>query len=471
MKKSLLIAAAALVSGTGFAQSTVDPATYEEVDGLVLKNRVLLSETNLGREEFGKYKWMTGTPGSARTACTANLDGKDVIVISQSAAADGAAAIHIIDLATGEYLKTLSLTVDGAPLSGTLCANTIGCDDFNHVWVVGYAASTWVTPKDGSESYGYENKFYTVDLKTGALTLAANVALTPDDAEANGRVDYFDLVGDITRTEGRCAIAAVPTVGLTIYGWEAEQGGEFVPMFEGYAASIIDAAEAQTCPAEQTAWGTAPVCKIVKNDAADFSAQMFYIDGMSTAAVLYDRGLQCIDGFMNAESGLVPKLNINGICDIAINGKKYVAYPFSGHSGNEKTDEVHHETYICALNDAMEFSSLKKLWTAPAAGLGNHSDGGTRVYPISVKIYKDENGVEGAYILLYKCMNGFGVYTMAPKEWIDPNGDAGVEDIIADDNNAPVEYFNLNGVKVNGDLAPGLYITRQGNKVAKKVVK
>ena len=85
----------------------------------------------------------------------------------------------------------------------------------------------------------------------------------------------------------------------------------------------------------------------------------------------------------------------------------------------------------------------------------------------------DENNVEGAYIVNYKCANGLGVYTMAPKNFIDPNGDAGVDDIIADtDVNAPVEYFNLNGVQVSGDnLTPGLYITRQGNTVAKKIIK
>jgi hypothetical protein len=46
---------------------------------------------------------------------------------------------------------------------------------------------------------------------------------------------------------------------------------------------------------------------------------------------------------------------------------------------------------------------------------------------------------------------------------------AGVDNITVDSNsNAPVEYFNLNGVRVNGDnLTPGLYIRRQGNKTTK----
>lgn len=45
---------------------------------------------------------------------------------------------------------------------------------------------------------------------------------------------------------------------------------------------------------------------------------------------------------------------------------------------------------------------------------------------------------------------------------------AGVAEIVIDDENAPVEFYNLNGVRVNSDnLVPGLYIRRQGAKASK----
>lgn len=47
-------------------------------------------------------------------------------------------------------------------------------------------------------------------------------------------------------------------------------------------------------------------------------------------------------------------------------------------------------------------------------------------------------------------------------------GGAGIEDIVADDN-APVEYFNLQGLKVNNPEAGTLVIRRQGKKVEKVV--
>ena len=47
---------------------------------------------------------------------------------------------------------------------------------------------------------------------------------------------------------------------------------------------------------------------------------------------------------------------------------------------------------------------------------------------------------------------------------------SGVADV-AVDQNTNVEYYNLQGVRVNGDLTPGLYIRRQGNQATKVVVR
>ncbi len=52
----------------------------------------------------------------------------------------------------------------------------------------------------------------------------------------------------------------------------------------------------------------------------------------------------------------------------------------------------------------------------------------------------------------------------------DVFGSAGVEDVTVSDENAPVEYFNLQGVRVENPEA-GLYIRRQGNTATKVLVK
>lgn len=46
------------------------------------------------------------------------------------------------------------------------------------------------------------------------------------------------------------------------------------------------------------------------------------------------------------------------------------------------------------------------------------------------------------------------------------SGQTAIGSIEAEDADAPVEYYNLQGIRVSGD-EPGLYIMRQGNKVSK----
>lgn len=74
--------------------------------------------------------------------------------------------------------------------------------------------------------------------------------------------------------------------------------------------------------------------------------------------------------------------------------------------------------------------------------------------------------------------DGFGEFTSDPEvryylSFSYPEGDdtpTGITDIEAADNNAPVEYFNLQGVRVDNP-ANGLYIRRQGDKIEKVVIR
>ena len=50
-------------------------------------------------------------------------------------------------------------------------------------------------------------------------------------------------------------------------------------------------------------------------------------------------------------------------------------------------------------------------------------------------------------------------------------GTGAINDVAVDNNNAPVEYFNLQGVRVNEPVAGQIVIRRQGNEVSKLLVK
>lgn len=87
-----------------------------------------------------------------------------------------------------------------------------------------------------------------------------------------------------------------------------------------------------------------------------------------------------------------------------------------------------------------------KVWTAPAGSLTNLVTfvpaAASRIGAINVTYIEDENAVQG------------------------------IEDIVTDNSNAPVEYYNLQGIRVNGNnLTPGIYVRRQGSEVVKILVK
>lgn len=53
---------------------------------------------------------------------------------------------------------------------------------------------------------------------------------------------------------------------------------------------------------------------------------------------------------------------------------------------------------------------------------------------------------------------------------ISINNPSGIEDVEIS-NEAPVEFYNLQGVRVDGELTPGLYIRRQGNSASKVLIR
>ena len=44
---------------------------------------------------------------------------------------------------------------------------------------------------------------------------------------------------------------------------------------------------------------------------------------------------------------------------------------------------------------------------------------------------------------------------------------SGVESVVVEGGDGAVEYYNMQGVRVEGELAPGMYIRRQGRSVSK----
>ena len=98
----------------------------------------------------------------------------------------------------------------------------------------------------------------------------------------------------------------------------------------------------------------------------------------------------------------------------------------------------------------------------PANGLGTSTRNTS--FGTGVAVEQPNAGVVHAWVLT--STQGVAMYTSGKLS--DTNS---IVDVIADED-APVEYYNLSGIRVRSEnLAPGLYIRRQGNKATKVLVR
>lgn len=467
MKKSLLLATLALTAAAGFART--DGVTYETIDGFTCTNKWVLSR-------FDNLEGWNALPfsdqqGKARTACLAKYNGQDVVIIGWSQtliegeSSNDYATLVILNFANGDVIKSVQMSCDGTPISGLLCANQVGCDQFGNVWFAGYLGTVYNAETKTANAY----KVYKVDdMDAGTCSLVASLTVDEGEADdaAGARIDYCDIVGDVTRENASCTVMAAFSSNngaynaLGVIGWRAEQGSdEWEPAMDGYNIGF----PTETYPADQTDWGTAPVVRIILDD--DYTNDLFYVDGFTTCPTLYSNDCGLAESFALATE-LAPKVGTNGVGEFKLGGKDFIAYSIEQYESPECC-----RARIAMLGDGQSFDGMQAMWDIPENGLGSTSDGGTRVHPVEARVYTDDSGNEGAYVLTYKCTNGVAVYVVAEEGFVDPNPDA-VNDIVVDNSNAPVQYFNLNGVRVNGDNLPaGLYITRQGTTTSKVVIK
>lgn len=466
MKKSLLFGAMAIMTVSS-ALAVTDGQTYAPVNGIQCTN-LWINSLKSNVNGWNALPWMADDNGAAqfkkaRTACIGEVDGKDVVIVGYSKtmlvndASNDYAHLVVLNFDTGEVEKNVQLTYEGTPISGLLCANQVGCDQFGHVWFMGLAGKL----VDDAGSPMPLTLYVVDDFETGACSKAAELYVNEDEADdvtsATSRVDYSSLVGDITRREARCTFMTSTNCGDSpmVLGWTCEQGSdEWEGAMDGYTSRGID----DTYPAGITSWASASMTRIILDDA--FTNSNFYVDSWVTCPTIYQPSGAMIETFADAPA-LAPKVGTNGVGEFTLGDKNFIAYSIEQYDNGDRC-----RVRVAELGENLSFDGMKEYWVIPANGLGETSDGGNRIHSVETKVYTDKNGKQGAYLLTYKDGNGIGVYMINEEGYED----ARVADITCDNNDA-VEFFNLQGVRVANPAAGQIVIKRQGGEVSKTLIK
>lgn len=413
MKKFLLLVTLAITAMTT-AWAATDGKTYDEVNGLKCVNLWIMDRVHTPAE-------FNASPLSQGTYARMATMNEGIVYVSRSGAqlavtAEGDSILQCVvyrfDAVTGERLADLPLTLDGKPYgtkeAASLSANNIGTDHFGHMWVAPYA----------SEANTIQ-KVYQLNTETGELTLACEL----EKGDVVVRVDYIDLVGDITREQAMCTIMGMGSQAATVYRWQAEQGGDFEGGFEG--DTYIDFT--MFYPETVTQWGYAPYVKIClgEDEESLYRGDLFWLDGFQTAPALYDFSGELITSFEEVAADspeLVPEAGTNGVTEFSLDGRNFIAYSKAQYSGDGRGCQA----YICELGEGMMLEGMTKYWQIPADSLGKVSDSGTRIHCLNAQKGVDAQGNEEITLLTYKCYNGIGVYKIG-KNVGGPTPDPGVK--------------------------------------------
>ena len=401
-----------------------DGQTYEEINGFRCVNKWIISRVHSGELAYNALPVATNYARSA-----VMHDGVVYISVTGAKVVPNDTILQSIvykySAEDGTYLGELPLTLNGEPFASpsqsSLQATNIGVDNFGHIWLTGCSSEV-------NESC----PFYLVDPETGALTLLA----TFKKGAYIARIDYFDVIGDITGEEAQCNIMAPGSNSPTVYAWHYDQGDspeDWVGGFDGDPSMDI----LFFWPEEVTLWSYAPMirqCLGMNPEAPGYyNGDLFYVDAYTTAPILYDRTGTIQDCFDSnyVDPALFPEYGANGVAEFHLDDRNFLVYAKAQYFGDGHGCQIN----LCEMGEGMTFEGMQKYWQLPADSLGHTSDSGIRLHCIQVEYDIDAQGEELIRLLTYKCQNGFGVYEIS-KNAGDPepqgipgdvNGDGSVD--------------------------------------------
>lgn len=363
----------------------------------------------------------------ARADKNGDQGGKDVVYVSARTANSGSASSSLIrfDASNGNQLSTLNLTFDNTFSTAYFPTNGVLVDADGQVLVHNMAASN-------------ANKLTVgiVNLSNGQVTTYFS-----QTADPNIRIDHIDVYGTVSNSGTYYVLAAN---GSNAIRWKVTNGNV---TRESMSINAIGAAG-----------------RVVFTGRPD----RFYVTGTESVPKLYSWG------------NSTPLATLFG--DNFCGGMAYFThdgYSFMAIATHDNTKGA--KWTICSGVDFTASGSRSEHWVVPTQGMGNSDHhwsasggSGDPTMPVSV-LQRDsyEDGVhtlnnaasaQNTRLFVYSSGDGLAAYSMTRRIV------TGVEDVVsdgADADDSETEYYNLQGIRVQQPLAPGIYIRRQGNVVTK----
>ena len=397
----------------------VDPSTYSEKDGVNIESVWMRSsKTGFNNMSFA-------SSGSLNRTMVAV---GDYVYISGRMENSSAATAFLekYSAATGEHIGRITLGSEASV--GYFPCNNVMKDSNGNVCVSNLTMMS-----------SYPLIVHQVNLETGAVTEIARIK-SSDSKISKGRFDRVAILGDVTT--GNFTILGVPANNKYIVRWTFANGS--------YTEEIKTVSAFY--PTSATDFSTAPfVLPITADD--------MFIDGASTSLTRYNFSTASREGSFLANPSVAPNSDLtNGGTFFTIGNNSYVAYAYDDAFNSDS-----HKFNLVKTTSDLTYGGMTQLWVLPEYGLGNVW---SETYACSADYIKMSNNCVRLFLYVPGC--GLCAYDVT-----DTNVTS-IEDIqfeIASPM-APIEYYNLHGVKVDANnLTPGLYITRQGNKTSKVLIK
>ena len=316
------------------------------------------------------------------------------------------------------------------------------------------------------------NLFFFVDSKTDKFATDAPAVLDC----ATGRADAFGFtMGNVLSGDTPAFLCGDGTMGLANLYYDGANnimGGEDFPLTinPAFANTGVGAPKVQGVA---QAYGEINEAGVYANVAvaANFDApsgeDVLSKNGLNNYIELYTYGVNEtteLEAYNPTDKFFITPQHggLSGFVIFEVGGKEYIAYPVAAASDALAISEL-------ALADTpvadpeMDKQYLIARHFASVNDAGGVKYGAATTAPMSMSVEPVEGDANSIYIYTY-CQFG----AMMKYKFTAPTA-GGIEGVtVTEDENAPVEYFNLNGVRV-ANPEGGVFIRKQGAKATKVI--